>query len=129
MVRKRQNVVNAGTPTNSIVDLIQLKLLAKMDRDEEFARIREEEKHNKSLMLEENRRASEFTSNEAKLAAENSASLLEMRHEKEMMVLKQDAGKAEKGGISAKYDDDDKEKMGNGTMRPPFLLENLARQG
>ena len=73
MVRKRLNVNKVDTPASIIVELIQLKLLAKMDGYEELAMHREEGKY------------------KAKLAAENSACLLEMRHEKEMMALKREA--------------------------------------
>ena len=42
MVRKRLKVSKGDTPANSIFKLTQLKLLAKMDGDDDLARHREE---------------------------------------------------------------------------------------
>ena len=71
------------TSTSSIVELIYLKMLAKMDVEEKLARIIEEEKQENAMTLEETRRALEWELEEAKMAAENTPRLLETIHEKE----------------------------------------------
>ena len=46
------------------------------------------------MVLEGKRRVSELVLEEAKMAAKNSARLLETKHKKEMITLKRDAEKA-----------------------------------